>query len=150
MFISNTNAIDPYRLPDMGRPGDFRVTDEWSRLPAVRVERRLVSTQLEIGCNRIEQLIAGCELKLTPANEVLETPGQRIGFRIAAHLQYVSTSARVFGFTLESHSHAVRIQVGDSVSASDRGVVSERSLFGLNRGARLLQTREWQMAVSRV
>ena len=90
--------------------------------------------------------MAGCELELTPADEVLETPGQRIGFRIAAHLQYVSTSARVFGFTLESHSHAVRIQVGDSVSALDRGVVSERSLFGLNRRAHLLQVGDWQIA----
>src|SRR5690349_3898749 len=124
-------------------PADGR-NDESRLSPAGNVERWIVRAQLEIGCDRIEQLITGGELELTPADEVLEAPGQRIGFRIAAHLQYVSTSARVLGFTLESHNHAVRIQVDHSVSSSHRGVVSERSLFGLNGRAGLLQLCDWK------
>ena len=55
---------------------------------------------LQIACNGIEQFVTRFELDLNTGDQVFETTGKRIGCRIAAHFQYVCTSASVYGFTL--------------------------------------------------
>ena len=77
--------------------------DERHRSLTFRIGGPLIDARREVAGDGIEQFATGCEFVLPSGNEVLETTGKGMRFRIAADFHDVRTSARVFRLRVKRH-----------------------------------------------